>query len=162
MRVSCGFPGGGSARKRIGECWSTASADGVSQVFVSPILADPVDVLATLAHELVHAFDDCKSGHKGAFTRIARAVGLTGKMTATVAGPELAETLKAIAADLGDYPHKAIKLGAIKVQSTRMRKVLCEVDGYTLRTTTKWLEFGLPTCPCGAEMVDASPTRGWT
>ena len=31
-------------------------------------------------------------------------------------------------------------------------KIECPEDGYTVRTTSKWLDIGLPTCPCGTEM----------
>lgn len=158
IRVSCGFPGGKSFRKVIGQCWPTKAGDGVPHVFISPTLAAPVDVLATLAHELIHAWDDCKSGHKAAFGNVARAIGLEGKMTATTAGADLVAKLTAIAEALGEYPHKAINLGAgdVKKQTTRMRKVTCPTDGYTARTTAKWLEVGLPSCPCGAQMEEAA------
>lgn len=159
VNVSCGFPGGKSIHKVIGQCWSTAaSADGAAQVFVSPMLSDVVDVLAVLVHELIHAWDDCKSGHKGAFAKAAKRVGLTGKMTATVAGDELRERLAAIADELGAYPHAgmAAAMGTVKKQSTRMLKLECPRDGYVVRTTRKWLdELGAPSCPCGSEMVEA-------
>lgn len=160
VRVSCGFPGGGSPRKRIGECWSrAASADGVHNVFVSPILADLVDVeqrrgvLEVVVHELVHVADDNQSGHTGRFLQVATALGLDGKMTATTIGPELMPKLIALAEELGPYPHSAIRLGAgRKTQSTRMLKVECPYCGYTVRTTRKWLEVGVPHCPAGDEM----------
>lgn len=152
VRVSCGFPGGGSARKRIGECWPTKASDGVAQVFVSPVLDDPIQVLGTLVHELIHAWDDCKNGHKRPFSRVARAMGLEGKMTATTVGDELRAVLAEIAGELGPYPHAALDLGLrVKKQSTRMLKVECPACGYTLRTTAKWLEVGVPTCCCGEQ-----------
>ncbi|WGH21403.1 SprT-like protease [Arthrobacter phage Emotion] len=164
VRVSVGWPGG-SGRKNsvIGQCWaSSASADKVAQLFVSPVLDDAVRVLDVLAHELVHAVDDCQSGHKGRFAKIAKAIGLTGKMTATVAGDELKAKLDAIMADLGAYPHAALANGlgaeSPKKQGTRMLKVECgEGSGYVVRMTRKWLdEFGAPTCPChGEQMVEA-------
>jgi len=156
VRVSVGFPGGGSARKRIGECWAPgASVDGVPQLFVSPVIGSRVQALDVLTHELIHAIDRCESGHKGRFVKIAKAVGLEGKMTATVASPALEEKLTEIGKALGDYPHSAITLSAAteKKQTTRMLKVECTEDGYTIRTTAKWLEVGLPVCPCGTEMV---------
>lgn len=160
VRISVGFPGGGSAKKRIGECWAPAAAtDEVSQLFVSPILDDAARVLDVLSHELIHAIDRCESGHKGRFTKIAKGLGLTGKMTATVASPELKEKLDAIVEELGPYPHAALSLGGAtsgpKKQGTRMIKVECPDDGYTLRTTAKWLAVGLPTCPCGTVMQQA-------
>lgn len=153
VRVSVGWPGGRGRRNlAIGECWPTGlAADGTAQLFISPVLDDAEEVLGTLAHELIHAWDDCKSGHKGAFAKVAKGIGLTGKMTATVPGPELAVKLKEIAAKLGAYPHAKLsdEVSGRKKQSTRMIKVVCPDSGYTLRTTRKWLdEVGVPYCPC--------------
>lgn len=159
VRVSVGWPGGrGKKNSVIGQCWaSRAAADEVAQVFISPVLDDAAVILSTLAHELVHAVDDCKSGHRGRFAKIAKGLGLEGPMTATHAGEGLKERLSEVAADLGEFPHAALTpaLSGVKKQGTRMLKVVCPVDGYTIRTTAKWLEVGLPTCPCGTEMEQA-------
>lgn len=167
LMVSVSFPSK-TIRKRIGECWSAvASEDGkVNHLFVSPLLDDAVEVLGVLAHELIHADDNCESKHNGHFRRVATALGLTGKMTSTEVGEDLKPILKDIAEEIGPYPHTKLKLGAnIKKQTTRMLKVHC-VDtecpyldesgkGYTIRTTGKWVEIGLPKCPCGTEMTVA-------
>lgn len=153
VRVSVGWPGGpGKKNAVIGQCWSTkASADGVAQLFISPVLDDPVQVLATLLHELAHAVDDNEHGHRGPFIRTVRGLGLVGKPTATVAGEELAEELAELVKVLGEYPHSRLTLleGGPKKQTTRMLKVACPVTGYTVRMTRKWIdEVGLPVCPC--------------
>lgn len=157
--VSCGFPGGGSARKRIGECWATKASDNaVAQVFVSPTLDGELTVLGVLTHELIHVFDDCENGHKAPFVKVMKAVGLTGKPTATSVGPELLARLKDVEEKIGvPYPHARINLSDnSKKQTTRMLKVECPDDGYTVRTTRKWLdELGTPTCPCGIRMEEA-------
>jgi hypothetical protein len=165
VRVSVGWPGGNGRKNAvIGQCWSTkVAADNVSQLFISPVLDDAVRVLDVLAHELIHAIDDCESGHKGRFAKIAKALGLTGKMTATVAGPELKAQLEEIAAELGEYPHAALVnpgQGAEgpKKQGTRMLKAECaEGSGYKVRLTRQWLdEYGAPICPChGEQMIEA-------
>lgn len=36
-----------------------------------------------------------------------------------------------------------------------MLKLVCPEDGYTVRTTRKWLEVGQPSCPCGLELEEA-------
>jgi len=161
LRVSVGWPGGrGKKATTIGQCWSKAAAsDEVAQLFISPVLEDAVQILATLVHELVHAVDDCQSGHRGAFAKLAKAVGLEGPMTATHAGEELKAALEEIVSSLGDFPHAAMLAGGAssgpKKQSTRMLKVECPADGYIVRTTAKWLELGVPTCPCG-EVMEAA------
>lgn len=162
MRISVGFPGGRSNRNRtVGQCWpTTAAEDGVAQVFISPIrgAADTVDVLGTLLHEMIHAVDDCKDGHTGNFRRIAKRVGFCGKLTSSDnRTPELTERLEGLAQRLGAFPHATLlQAGRAadqpKKQGTRMLKVVCPDDGYTLRTTQKWIDVGLPTCPCGTEM----------
>jgi len=158
VRVSCGWPGG-SGRKtgRIGECWPTSLAsDKVAQVFISPVLNDPAHILATLTHELVHAVDDCKSGHKGYFRTLATALGLEGKMTATTVNAALALRLAAIALKLGTYEHGALKAPAAGAGKGRMRKCACGRCGFIIYTTTKWIEqYGEWDCPCGGYIYPA-------
>lgn len=152
VRVSVGFAKG-QRKSTIGVCYaSRAAADGVHQIFMVPTMDEPVKVLATLMHELVHAWDDCKSGHRGEFRRVATALGLTGKMTATVPGDDLTLALQDVAGKLGEYPHARLNVDSIPKQGTRMLKALCLGCGYTIRLTKKWAEMGLPTCPCGDEM----------
>lgn len=160
VKVSVGWPGGrGRKNSVIGQCWHPEAAeDNAAHIFISPVVADPLRVLDVLAHELCHAIDRNESGHRGNFARLAKGIGLEGKMTATVAGEALTETLTGIASDLGDYPHGAlINLGdgadGPKKQGTRMLKVQCASgSGYLVRMTRKWLdEFGTPSCPCHGE-----------
>lgn len=150
-RVSVGFPGGGSARKRIGECWTRKqSRDNVNEIFISPVLSDPIRMLDVLAHEAIHAVDDCASGHGQAFKRVAVAIGLTGKMTATVAGDELKAELASIVATLPPLTHGALDLSGRKKQPTRLLKLECDGCGMIVRTTSKWLDtVGAPDCACG-------------
>ena len=156
-RVSVGFPGGGSARKRIGECWARRmSKDNVNEIFISPVLQDPARMLDVLVHEIVHAVDDCASGHKGEFKRIAKDVGLEGKMTATHAGDDLKAELARIIALLPPLTHGALDLSTRKKQPTRLVKLECDGCGMILRTTAKWLEqTGEPDCACGGHFHTA-------
>lgn len=152
VRVSVGFPGGGSARKRIGECWDgSASTDGVEQVFISPVVIDVSKVLGVLVHELVHATVGTKAGHRGPFRRCALKVGLEGKMTVTSESQALKDYFTdKVTSVIGEYPHAELRLnGQRKKQTTRLKKVECQVCGYTVRVTQKWLdELGAPICPC--------------
>ena len=131
VKVSCGFPLGfraGSKHQAIGVCHPRShSESGVNEIFINPNQDDSLRVLDVLVHELIHAIDDCQSGHGAPFRRIALAVGLTGKMTATVASPELEEKLKVILEKLGEYPHAKIQ-AVKKKQSTRMIKHVSEND----------------------------------
>lgn len=160
VRVSCGFPGGGSARKRIGECWgATNSKDGQFEIFISPVLDNDsvISVLATLVHEAVHATVGLAAGHKAPFKRVAVLAGLQGKMTATEASPALTEILKLWAINLGAYPHGALSMSGRKKQSTRLIKCQCGDCGYVIRTTQKWIDAaGPPLCPCNERAMDGS------
>lgn len=158
--VSTGWPsarGTASKNKVIGECWS--GHGGKPQVFISPLIFDPVEALGVLVHELVHA-SVAGHGHGAVFSRPAKAMGLEGKMTRTHVGEELKAILLEIAAELGPYGHEelpALAAGedAPKKQGTRMLKVVAACCGYTVRTTRKWLDEGLPSCPCGNRMEEA-------
>lgn len=152
-RVSVGFPGGGSARKRIGECWPRArSKDKVNEIFLNPTLSDPLQMLDVLAHEAIHAVDDCVSGHKKAFKSVAVAIGLEGKMTSTHAGEALKAELQAIIDALPPLTHGALDLAGRKKQPTRLLKLECSDCGMIIRTTAKWIdETGRPSCACGGD-----------
>lgn len=158
IRISCGWPSsrGLSGKKRtIGQAWcKTASSDNVGQIFISPWLdakvASPCGVLATLVHEVVHEVVGLKEKHNKVFGKCARAVGLEGKLTATVAGEKLTEACKQWAEKLGPYPHGKLDLtkGPVKKQTTRMVKCECPECGYVARVSRKWLDdLGAPKCP---------------
>jgi hypothetical protein len=106
IRVTCDLPiRGARYALRIGECWPRwQSEDETNLIYISPRICMPEVALDIFVHELVHAIDDCANGHRGRFRTIATRVGLTGKMTATRAGPGLAATLVDIATSLGSYP----------------------------------------------------------
>lgn len=149
VRVSVGWPR--ASRKAIGQCWKRSAAkDGVSQVFISPVLASSLDALDTLAHELLHAAIDPHGGHGGLFVTARKAIGLTaGKPTCAGAGPELRALLTKIAGKLGEYPHAALNPAEVTKQTTRLVKVECRSCGYIARVTRKWLDnAGAPLCPC--------------
>lgn len=162
FRVSVGYPPRSTARsKTIAVCIKAeASASGHSEIFVTPAIGDSMLMLGALAHELVHYSDDCQSGHKNHFARLARAIGLEGPLTATVPGADLLDALNDIRVTLGDIPHSAIDLGKAKAkQTTRMLKIACpsEECKFSFRTSqanidkiTEWL------CPaCNIEDMTA-------
>ena len=152
VRVSTGFTGG-NRKKQIGSCWKKeASKDGTYQIFVSPVIDDTIRALDILVHELCHACTGC-DGHGKDFRRLALALGLEGKMTATTAGKELASRLNAlVVAKLGKYPHAALSTAPEKTgekkEGTRLIKCVCEKSGYIVRTTRQWLTlYGAPLSP---------------
>lgn len=148
-RVSCGFPGGAS-RKAIGQCWNSLnSADGSTEIFISPVLSEASKVLDVLVHEAVHAAVGVQHGHKRPFATAARASGLEGKMTATVASASLKALIELWIVSLGSYPHATLSMSTQKKQSTRMVKCECGACGYIARTSMKWIDkVGAPYCSC--------------
>lgn len=146
---------GGAHGKTIGQCWDKkASGDKErAHIFISPELTDPIEVLAVLLHEMVHASVGTECGHRGPFRKVAKAVGLEGKMTATVAGEILKRKLGLVNKMLGEYPHPGLDGQARKKPGSRMIKIQCWSCGCIARMTRKWLEvLPPPTCGCGNQM----------
>ncbi len=160
VRVSTGWSRG-AKKNQVGWCWkSNVATDKSSNIFISPERNKPVEILATLLHELCHASDDCRDSHAGRFRRLWRLHGFEGKPTTSVPTAVLLERLQALADDLGEYPHAKLSPGdKIKVQKTYMIKLECQGCGMVVRTTQKWLdETGLPSCGCGGgEFEEAEP-----
>lgn len=168
VRVTCGWPsrGGLARRKRvIGECWPTTySEDGANEIFVSPILADPVEVAAVLVHELVHAAVTTP-GHREPFRSLALKMGLQGPMRSTTASSALRERLNVLSRRLGPYPHATLgtasddtmhaplDVPSWKPQGTRLLRCAYPSCGYIARITQRWIAVGLPVCPCGTSLV---------
>lgn len=142
VRVSIGHSSKGLRSKVIGECWAAeASADKVCEIFIVPSLqADPVLIAATLTHELVHAAVGHEAKHGPLFRRPTVALGLEGKMTATVPGEDWHAWADPILAELGPFPGAALTgllPGGKKKQTTRMIKVECDTCGWSFRTSQK-------------------------
>lgn len=162
VKVACGFPsrGGLSQRKRtIGQCWDHAQSEAkVFELFISPVIAEPVEVLAVLAHEMVHATVGLKAGHKGPFKRCATAIGLEGKMTSTTPGKAFTEFAKDSLKSIGEYPHGQLNASArLKKEGTRLIKCTCPQCGYTARTTRVWIDGpGAPICPACEIQTEAA------
>jgi len=177
IHVSVGFGYGVRAESKfiLGQTWARrTSADGHNHVFIGPMQGDPASMLTTLLHELIHVADDCKSGHRGAFAEAATRLGFEGPMTQTPPSVALAAELAVMAAELGEFPHAALEVDRAKIpavpvpegapqppiatgpakQGTRMIKLTAPC-GYTVRTTRKWVETGLPMCPHGDAMTEA-------
>lgn len=161
IHFSCGFPLG--TRKAIGQCFSdTVAKDGYFNIFINPILDDPLAVVPVLIHELCHVFAGVEAGHRTPFKRVATLLGLTGKMTTITATPELLDLIKSL--NLPPYPHGSV-VPSPKKQGTRLIKAMCPDCGYTIRITSKWIEeIGLPLCPNedheeNIELQEAPPKR---
>jgi hypothetical protein len=155
VKVSIGFPSTGAKGRHLGQCWgSKASEDGINQIFIAPNQSDPVEVLDTLTHELVHAVDDCKSGHGEGFKKIATDVGLIGPMRSAGAGQQLKQDLIKIAQALGHFPHARLLIarGASRAGIKRPG-AKCAKCGYEVVMMKRYLEYGPPVCPLDNEKM---------
>ena len=137
----------GKNRKTAGQCFSKASHEkNINQIIISPSYSGTtikvtLRILDILAHELIHAVDDLKSGHGKAFKDCALAIGLKAPMRATTASDELNEWLrKNIVDKLGKFPHGAVSLSG-KKQSVRNIKVSCDCCDFSFRTSRKNIDL---------------------
>lgn len=150
-RITCGFPSarGLSGKNRtIGQCWDTScSGDSTTEIIISMTQDNPIDVIAILAHEMVHGIVGIPAGHGPAFRKLATAIGLEGKMTATVPGEQFSVMAAGIVREIGEYPHAKLDAAQRKKQSTRMIKAECAECGYTVRLSRKWADLAAPICP---------------
>lgn len=175
-QVAMGY---GEAYRRgvLAQCYVRELSEGVSTLYVTPETVDAVDILDSVLHELIHAIDNCASGHRGFFVEIARKLGFIGPWTSTPLTDELRSLLERIASDLGPLPHAKVmsisKLrksgpqggmpetvaltpsGGVKVtagpgqQKNRQVKAACpEHEDYFIRMSRgKAAKYGAPKCP---------------
>lgn len=160
IKVSCGWPVTnplGLKRRTLGECWPIEASKGkLFEIFITPMLSDSVKVLDVLTHEIVHTIVPPKSKHGPLFKEVALEIGLTGKMTSTVAGPLLTKELERVAGILGKYPHQEMN-PFTKEKKTRphpFTTLVCTNCEYRIKVHNKYLELGYPTCPCGEEFTE--------
>jgi len=155
LRVSCSWPSRAALariQRTIGDCWPPASADQTVEIFISPCLGSALDAGETLVRELIHATG--VKGYRKSFSEITRTLGLRKPWRAATATPELRERLNELISRIGPYPHATLDRSMMpyKKDGTRMMKLVCPRDGYTVRTTAKWIKVGMPWCPCGTKM----------
>lgn len=143
LRVSCGFPSTFRRSGALGETFAPKdSADGATEILISPTLSNPSEVLAVLARHLMMAV---ASG--AALSRAFAYAGIVPGKPNEV--PAIAPMAAEVAAALGDYPHAELSLADRPKAPTRLLKGLCPSCGYTIRLSAKWAQQGMPTCPCG-------------
>lgn len=160
VRISVGWPGGKGKKtmlKTIGQCWyGHQSSDGLAQIFISPALTDTVEIMATIAHEMVHAVAGGKCGHRGLFRTIALQIGLEGKMTATNAGDALKGRFVPMLERLGTYDHAKLNVSLVTAPANKNRhlKINCHYCEFTARTTRKQMDEHAMPEHCGAAMYE--------
>jgi hypothetical protein len=165
VRVACAIPATARRGSAVGQCWpTTRSEDLVNEIYISPVHSDPVEVLDTLTHELVHAVDDCQHRHGKEFKEIALAVGLQGRMREASAGPQLRLRLQSIATlmttELGTYPHARLSVGGALYESARKSaRAECPRCRFKISMLRQYLTVGPPICP--KDMVPMEKRGDW-
>jgi len=53
-----------------------SSDEGMHEIFISPELDRPLEILYTLTREMVHAMVGCDKGRKDEFVALCKAIGL--------------------------------------------------------------------------------------
>lgn len=149
LRASVGWTSVGAHGRRIGECWSTrSSSDGMNTIFINTSLVNSMHILDVLAHELVHAVDDCQHKHGREFAKIAKSVGLQGPpWRSACSDVPLLEILHGIALDLGHHPYGVIQPSSSSTREMNSGRVVCPKCGFTCRTLAGWRSVGHPLCP---------------
>ena len=110
VHLSVGFSSAGyrinTKRLILGMCYTRRmDKDGINQIFISPVLDDPMVVLSTLAHELVHAIDDCKHSHGPVFQQISKDLKLTDCMVVNLLDfRDTVNSYRLMLDQLGRYP----------------------------------------------------------
>ncbi len=177
IKFTCGFPPNMREKQSMmgknrrysarGVCYPKAQdVDKKNHIFIIPDHCHQNDVVqlgSTTIHEMIHAVDDCDSGHGKAFKDMAVAIGfMTGKkpnggsysMRSTEASPKLIRWIKKTAKKLGAFPQKKWVHRGIK-QTTRMIKLVCPDGAYScesiVRLSRKALLSGAPICGCTSE-----------
>ncbi len=140
----------------FGTTWVTNKKD--TYIAVSPAVKEPVEVLAILVHELIHALGI--NGHGADFKKPAQALGLEGKMRATVAGADLIKDLTQVAKLLGPYPHVAMHdAKAPKKKAKTKNSIRCVSpadEKYACWLSPKQFEaHGAPKCPISGKPMIA-------
>jgi hypothetical protein len=159
IRVSCALPSNAKRTnfKSVGECFpNTNSADAHFEIFISPVLAEPVKVFETLIAMLCHTANGALS-HGKPYQKIADAMLLLPNGTASARyksvthGGAFIAAYQQIIDSLGAYVHAELSASVGKKQTTRMLKCECPSCGYTVRLTAKWAykngNLNLPICP---------------
>jgi hypothetical protein len=159
-QVSCGFASTGTRSHHIGQCWSRSSSTHErNQIFISPALYEPAEVLDTLVHELVHAVDNCEHKHGKEFKKMALSLGMVGPMRSAGAGPELKAKLEVVAQALGSYPHGKLKVVHHKAISRSRPRAKCPTCGFQVPMLKRFLAYGAPICP--KDKVEMEQVGNW-
>lgn len=149
--------------------WRNCKPDGIHEINLCSEYLKTHDMGELILHELAHAENrtlgirDCAGRmHNKKFKTMAERLGLVVKDRDSSVGygfTDLADGGKDFLKKIA-FKHKLFCLarlsgGPKKKAGSRLIKCACPSCGYTVRTTQKWIEAGLPICPCGETMEES-------
>lgn len=149
--------------------WKTTNKETVQEINLSAETLRNCNPGEVLIHELAHAenhtlgIKDCTNNvHNKKFKAMAEQLGLLVKPRDKRYGfgfTDLGDPAKAFLASI-KFNAELFKLNRLEPISslkagTRLLKCQCPKCEYTVRVTQKWIDVGLPVCPCGEEMEAA-------
>lgn len=114
VNILCGFGINGykprQQKNTIAECHPKKySKDGANDIYITPILEHPTHVLEVLAHELIHAINDCRDSHGPLFHEVAKAIGHPDYQYAKLKDLMRFEGItRQMTMQLGRYPRKGV------------------------------------------------------
>jgi len=146
--------------------WKTQAKESVQEINLSAETLRDCNPGEVIIHELAHAenftlgIKDCVNNvHNKKFKAMAEQLGLLVKPRDKRYGygfTDLGDGAKAFL-DSIKFDHQLFKLNRLEPVTaakagTRLLKCQCPECEYTVRITQKWIDVGLPVCPCGTEM----------
>lgn len=107
---SSGFRSG-TKKYTLGWCYARRmSAAWINDIYITPLVEESSVALSVLAHELVHAIDDCKSGHGETFKQISKDLKLTDcTQVGLLDFRETVDFYRRVLAKIGRYPRSGIR-----------------------------------------------------
>jgi len=106
---------------------SSASHDGrVNHIVISTRLEKPEHIVHTIVHEMMHAYDDCNSGHRGRWKRWANILQMQTK--GWDSSPMLLDIIGRVLMKVGiPVEHRSTKTRAPKQRETSQIRYVCQV-----------------------------------
>lgn len=148
--------------------WKTTDKEAVQEINLSAETLRNCNPGGVLIHELAHAEnhtlgieDAPRNVHNKKFKAMAEQLGLIVKPRDKRYGYGFTDLGDGAKAFLGSikFDNEMFKLNRLEPSSlkagTRLLKCQCPKCEYTVRVTQKWINVGLPVCPCGEEMMVA-------
>jgi ssDNA-binding Zn-finger/Zn-ribbon topoisomerase 1 len=155
----------------LGWFWAGRWSNGKNEINLSAETLRKCHPGEVLIHELAHAenntlgIKDCSGkAHNKHFKTMAERLGLKCAEKRdkrygwglTDLDKGASDFLAKVKYDNSIFALNRLEEGKTSKAGTRLLKAECPECGYTVRVTQKWIDVGMPTCPCGQKMEGAA------